>query len=613
MWRGATIALVSLLAVECGIVRNVSQTQEGSVHFGVGGAFTDTTVTMQRECGMNGRSCGERKLLAGAARLVAVVSIAMAWSNHVQAGEPVAVNPAGYHIAKAALFDPWAAGRKPPAGTDLTAIAAFGAPTEFVPCAFSIHADKDIRRVEIDSFSLTGPGTIAAANVDVTLLRWLPRGRNGEMAPELFVKDDREVLKGVFPAGPDLPSIRNTGPVQTEIKAGQAKVFWVTCFIPERTAPGAYKGELVLKLDDENRSIPFALDVLPIQLQKPDDVLWGIWFQIGWTDADWSTLPEDERRKLNASRTFSWPVFEKYFKTTADCGFNIVSAPAWDSPGYGKIAELMKKYGMNAKVLFSHGVPWTYADKGYPETFTYNGMSLSEYARKGVEFAKQHGYPRPLLGMEDENTDWQLQEKRRALIKPEGTDTWMCVNEAWQEMHKVMGYPMCCGGLTRTKAREAHRYGNASGEYYQTWFPGNSGNGIRKVAGYNAWNFSADSFLHYTMLTYSGDPYDDTDGQYVDWNTLFCSREGPVMTFTYAGHRAGVDDYRYVHTLVNLIAAREKAAGSRPDRMNRLAMVRAELQHLLMRNAYSPSDYEQDRRAVADLILKTQELERNLP
>jgi len=48
-------------------------------------------------------------------------------------------------------------------------------------------------------------------------------------------------------------------------------------------------------------------------------------------------------------------------------GFNIISAPGWDSPAYGKIADLMKKHGMNAKVLFSNGCPWPYADKGNPE------------------------------------------------------------------------------------------------------------------------------------------------------------------------------------------------------------------------------------------------------
>ena len=129
---------------------------------------------------------------------------------------------------------------------------------------------------------------------------------------------------------------------------------------------------------------------------------------------------------------------------------------------------------------------------------------------------------------------------------------------------------------------------------------------MKSVAGYSAWNFSADSFLHYTMLTYFGDPYDETDGQYVDWNTLYCSKEGPVLTYCYAGHRAGVDDFRYVYTLSNLIAAKEKAFASRPVKMNRLAQVRAEMERLLMKNAYSGSDYETDRRAVADMILKVQ-------
>jgi len=514
-------------------------------------------------------------------------------------------NGPGYLITRIAPFTPYQT-QELPVGDALTSISAVGSPTEYVPRTFCIHAEKDIGRIEMDSFALVGPATLSATNVDVSILRWLPRSRKGEMVPEIFVKDDREVLKGVFPAGPEFPSIRNTGPVQTEMKAGQTKMFWVTCFIPEKTPPGLYKGILVVSLDGDKRSIPVTLDVLPIQLQKPQDVLWGIWFQIGWTDQDWSTLPEAERRRLNSERSFSWPVYEKYFKMTADCGFNIISAPAWDSGAYPKIAGLMKKYGMNTNVVFTYGCPWPYVDGGKPETYTYKGMSLTEYTRRGVEFAKTNGYPVPLMGMEDENTDWNLQERRRKLIKPAGSDTWMCVNGGWDQMAKIMGYPISCGGPTRKSSREAHRYGNASGSYFQTWYSGNSGGGMKSVAGYSAWNFSADCFLHYTMLTFFGDPYDETDGQYVDWNTLYCSKEGPVLTYCYAGHRAGVDDFRYVYTLSNLIAAKEKAFASRPVKMNRLAQVRAEMERLLMKNAYSGSDYETDRRAVADMILKVQ-------
>ncbi len=515
----------------------------------------------------------------------------------------------GAVIAAVAPFrDRRAPDQRPAPENALKGIEAVGSPTEFVPRAFRIFADRDIQQVEMDAFALTGPGKFDAANVDVSVLRSLPLGRKGEMSPELFVKDDREVLKRVFPAGPDYPSVRATGPVKTEIKAGQSKEFWVTFHIPEGTPPGKYKGALVMTLDGAKQSLPCTLEVLPIKLQKPDDVLWGIWFQIGWTDKDWSTLSEAERRNLNASRTFSWEVYQKYFQLTADCGFNIVSAPGWDDPAYGKVAGLMKKYGMNAKALFSYGCPWPYADGGKPETFTYKGMSLTEYTRRGVEFAKTNGYPVPLLGMEDENPDWQLQERRRKLIKPAGSETWMCVNNGWEQMHKVMGYPMANGGPgTRAAAREAHRYGAAAGGYIQSWDPG-SANGcqLKSLAGYGAWNLSADCYLHYTMLTFFGDPYDGTDGQYEDYNTIGCSKEGPVLTIRYAGHRAGVDDYRYVYTLVNLLEAKEKTLAADADRMNRLAMIRADLDDVLIRNAYGAGNDEKDRRFVADLILRAQ-------
>jgi hypothetical protein len=175
-------------------------------------------------------------------------------------------------------------------------------------------------------------------------------------------------------------------------------------------------------------------------------------------------------------------------------------------------------------------------------------------------------------------------------------------------MHKVMGFPMGNGGpWTRQKAREAHRYGAGAGGYIQSWDPG-SANGchLKSLAGYSAWNLSADSYLHYTMLTFFGDPYDGTDGQYEDYSTIGCSKEGPVLTVRYAGHRAGVDDFRYVYTLVNLLEAKEITFASDSDRMNRLAMIRADLDDVLLRNAYGGADADKDRRLVANLILKVQ-------
>jgi hypothetical protein len=514
------------------------------------------------------------------------LALAAAWASPAGAEGTTAGN-SSYVIAGTTPFrERRASDPKPTPESALKAIEAVGSPTEFVPRAFHIFAEKDIQQVEMDAFALTGPAKFDAANVDVSVLRWLPRGRKGDLSPELFVKDDREVLKGVFPAGPELPSIRNTGPVQTEIKAGESKEFWVTFHIPEGTAPGTYKGALVVTLDGAKQSLPCTLEVLPIKLQKPDDVLWGIWFQIGWTD---------------------WQMIEKYLKMTAECGFNIISAPSWDDPAYGKVADLMKKYGMNAKVLFST-CPWPYADKGNPETFTYKGMSLTEFTRRGVEFARTNGYPRPLLAMEDENTDWKLQERRRALIKPGGSDNWMCVNNGWEQMHKVLGYPMGNNGPnTRKVSREAHRYGAAAGGYIQSWDSW-SANGckLKNLAGYSAWNLSADCYLHYTMLTFFGDPYNGTDGQYEDYSTIGCSKEGPVLTVRYAGHRAGVDDFRYVYTLVNLLEAKEITFASDSDRMNRLAMIRADLDDVLLRNAYGGADADKDRRLVANLILKVQ-------
>lgn len=475
-----------------------------------------------------------------------------------------------------------------------------GAPTQIVPAKFYIHALRPFANVRLESFPLAGAnGEIGRDNVEVHILRWLPKKREGRMSPEIYVKDDREQLKGVFLDTGLWPKVRLDGPVTTQLETNRTKEFWVQVRLPASTAPGQYAGVVTVTLDDQALRLPLELEVFPIKLEKPDEMLWGIWHPQAWsTEKSWDELTNEEKKKRPMTRK----VFARYLKALADHGFSTFTPPGWDDPRFLEVGTMMRELGMTPTYTFNGGLTWAYRDDGEPEAHRYTSrflkrsFSLTEYMQAGTQFARKHDLPLPVMTMEDEVTSTDVVRRRTKMAKAGGGHTWSCIHKNWRNMAKVLSFPIQNGGINRENSEYVHQQGHFALGYNQSYTSLFAGRGERGKYGIGAWNSAADGYLPYTAFRAFGDPFDETDGRFADYMTIYPSLDGPLISPRYMGHRLAVDDYRYVYTLHLLLAKREREYADNIDKMNALALFRAEADHFVQR---APLDHTTHRRLAA--------------
>ena len=90
----------------------------------------------------------------------------------------------------------------------------------------------------------------------------------------------------------------------------------------------------------------------------------------------------------------------------------------------------------------------------------------------------------------------------------------------------------------------------------------------RYRAGYYFAKLDAHSCYFFAYFEFSGDPFNDLDGDNRDWNVVYPSLTSVTHdpTLEWEAMREGVDDYRFVYTLQNLIQrARNKERGAAAD------------------------------------------------
>ena len=139
----------------------------------------------------------------------------------------------------------------PTPGDRCQELAARDCPGQYGPLTFGVLALQkgDFTAVVTD---LTGPGgrTIGAENLDVRAVRYV----------KVTVKKETKII----------PLLIESFSKKT-VTAGRVQQFWITYYVPESAAPGAYRGTIRVRVNGaEKAAIPLTLEVYPFQLVEPD-------------------------------------------------------------------------------------------------------------------------------------------------------------------------------------------------------------------------------------------------------------------------------------------------------------------------------------------------------
>ncbi|MBN1676154.1 MAG: hypothetical protein JXR37_34235 [Kiritimatiellae bacterium] len=145
------------------------------------------------------------------------------------------------------------------AGAPLRCFLAQG---EFEPLTFSVHAVRELTsvRVEVDDLLDSAGNRIAAGNIDVRAVRYHPKALS-------------ETRSKVY------PKILERRPVE-RVAAGTTRQFWLTVFAPADAVPGVYTSAVRFTCGNaEPGALALNVRVLPFELRKAD-VSFGVYWAV---------------------------------------------------------------------------------------------------------------------------------------------------------------------------------------------------------------------------------------------------------------------------------------------------------------------------------------------
>jgi len=426
-------------------------------------------------------------------------------------------------------------------------IEAFATPGEYEPLSFGIYALEDL------TLSVTCPGL---------------RGPNGaRLSPEqIDVRSIRCLDKRTtYPATEfiHVPTFLERRE-QVSIPARQSHRFWLTVHVPDDAQPGLYTGEVILRSKRREHAVPIRFRVLPFRLPDPRGVAFGMYYTGQGVQDEAQLLADLQDMRRHGMNTVGLCFGMDAAGVTYEDGRVQI---AWDGTSrFERFIEGYRKLGFTEPLLLLADVAQAVASRG--------GVTLGseEYAKRYkavvraiTEYGKEKGWPEIIWQPVDEPA-WQGQEEMDRclyllkLLKEAGVRTETDgPGDAFLE--DVAGphtdFWNYNGGFPHAeKINQIHKQG-AYVWYYNNDVEGYRPEVMRYGAGFLLWKTGADGIYNWEYRGQGGASlYNDLDSPRTDM--VYCyipegnETGGPATSWE--AFREGVDDYRYIALLKDLIA-----------------------------------------------------------
>ena len=463
-------------------------------------------------------------------------------------------------------------------------MSVVASPGEYEPASFVIHAHDDIASLEVEASDLrTGANVIPSSNVDIRVVKhWYQAGTGNDLrddftskffTPELLLKDDslvtieneenyvwnraigdytwiseRQPVSRYSIQFGEL-SIEDSEALQpVNIPAGHNKQFWVTVKSPDGQFPGVYTGTIQLTTGATLvADIQLQVEVLPFTLAQP--YLTYSLYHLGRLDSDvpgissYQKTEEQFRAELsnmiehgvtNPQTSYS-SQFERQLAIRQELGmanqplYLLHSPFSWSSPPQTpdelevvktevrQIIEVVRSYGVTGDVYF-YGIDEAQGDQLIAERPVL--QAIHEAGGK-VYITGWKGIVFPVVG---DLVDLFIAETEPTTA--EAAD-WHSVG------HKIFNYANPQAGLEKPET-------------------------YRRNFGLLLWQANYDGAMNFAyQWSDMTNPWNDFDAglseDYRDHNFTYPTTGGVVDTIQWEGWREGVDDVRYLTTLLEAI------------------------------------------------------------
>jgi hypothetical protein len=465
-------------------------------------------------------------------------------------------------------------------------LACCGCRGEYVPAAAAVYALEDIKRLTVSVGDLKGPaGTIPAAAVDLRVVKcWYQAGRaiwdtrHTVYVPELLLKDDDLVrvdtqqkanyLRStaadgartyLLCSGPGSENLRDVRPLDAatlqpvDIPRHSLKQFWLTVHIPDAAPPGTYQGLLRFGTGRTGRDLPLRVVVHPFDL-APSRLVYSIYYR--------ASLSRDGRPTITSELKSE----EQYRAEMADLKAHGVLYPTnylgWDMARLPRMLQIRKEVGLPGGPFFNLG------GSAGATTDPRRLQAIQRDVRRWIEFCRPYGYNSLYFYGIDEATGEQLHSQQAAwkAVQSAGGKTFVaCYARTFESMGSRLNCAVLAGKPNPEEARKWHGVGSQAFCYAYPQVGVEEPETYRRHYGLELWQAGFDGAMDYAYQHGFGHVWNDFDDpRYRDHVFAYPTLNGVVDTIQWEGFREGVDDVRYVTTLLKCVDQGKEDPARRP-------------------------------------------------
>ena len=479
-------------------------------------------------------------------------------------------------------------------------------PGEYEPASFTVAPMRDVRGLAVTCSGLTSDtGVIGSSAVDIKLVEcWYQAfgepwtggvsfQRGKVLLPELLVNDDelvrvdlvrkRNLLRVTDPKTGEVRYedvtgenaaltedlvIRDAETLQpVNIPAGQVRQFWVTVHVPDDARPGAYEGVLAVRSKGSGDvMLPIRLIVRPFRLAK--SVVDQSMIYNGRLSGSDTPVVGSEGDKPPKTET-------QYAAEMRNMAAHGVTAPIIYQPSDNmdlmrRALEIRKEAGVDTDRFFYCGWGVRPADMGDSTRQVLGGLK---------KLAGEFGYREFYNFGPDEPTIEQVREQIAPwrFVRELGWKVYLACNaltdttgalrqDLWNEVKHVVDLFIVGGPPNAKLAEVMHRSGIRIYSYANPQCGIEEPETYRRNYGLLLWKAGYDGAMDYAYHHGFGEhmwnDFDSADlsHPYRDHVMAYPTSEGVVDTVQWEGYREGVDDLRYLSTLLEAIGEAKKDA-----------------------------------------------------
>lgn len=450
-----------------------------------------------------------------------------------------------------------------PAGRGVTVRAAQG---EFRSVAVSVRGKRALGAVSLHVSPLRNlRGSMLGAEVTWGGVRDLT---------EVVREDTKRAILHVRRA----PRMIEQGTVA--VGKGETRSFWLTLAIPDDAVPGSYRGSIgVRSRSGELLVLPVTVEVLPLTLPEPD-IRYGMMMDYAFHELDNPVYSAEDKRTLLKRGDEVYRDFRAHGMTVAyPHSYLFYRTDDHGRPRLDGLKAALDSYlaqGFTGPFVWYIGHLLHTAKPQHPGSILLYDEAVAVRRLRDLLaelelLCREKGIAKEnvLIQVVDEpdqrdRVRTRAGEKLHEIVREMGFRT--LVTRPWPGMDVI-----CT--LEPDDAAEAWRLRKIAGEWWI--YPNGALTGqnlsyTRYVFGFGAWRWGVNGVVPWTYQMSqgsNGNPFTVLDGPEI--MVAYPGADGPISTPVWETIREGINDYRYIQALRNLIARAKSRGDQRSIRVER--------------------------------------------